>query len=380
MTLRFLISLLITLFLQACSSNEKTSEKNPDTDTPAADSNLVRLSAEQIRNAGIRTGQAEQRPIHTTLKASGVLDVPPQNIVSVSAPLGGYLKNMQLIPGQKVSKGSILATLEDQQYIQLQQDYLVTKSRLQFLEADYTRQKGLNETKATSDKVLQQVQSEFNSQKVLARSLAEKLRLIGINPETLKESNISRSIHIYAPISGYVSRVNANRGKYVSPPDVLFELINPGDLHLRLTVFENDASKLSTGQKIVCFTNSNPSQKYTATIHFITPNIEENGTTDVHCHLAQAGKELMPGTYMNALVELSNALVTAVPDAAIVKWEGRHYLFAEEAAEQFRMVPVDTGVTEAGYTEIKSPLPPGKIALTNAYTLLMKMKNSAEEE
>lgn len=377
---RFIIFFLSSMLLHACSNKENTQAKKQNVATAVADSNSVQLSEAQIRIAGIRTGPAGQREIHTTLKATGVLDLPPQNIVSVSAPLGGYLKTMRLIPGQKVSKGSILATLEDQQYIQLQQDYLVAQSRLQFLEADYTRQKGLNATKATSDKVLQQVQSEFNSQQVLARSLAEKLRLIGIRPETLNENNLSRSISVYAPISGYVSKVNANIGKYVSAPDVLFELINPRDLHLRLTVFENDAAQLSTGQKIRCFTNSNPSEKYTATIHFITPNIEANGSTDVHCHLNQAGKALMPGTYMNAVVELSNAMVTAVPDDALVKWNGRHYIFTEAAGNRFRMLPVDIGVAEDGYTEIRSPLPSQKIVMNNAYTLLMKMKNSAEDE
>lgn len=366
----------------ACHAADKQTEKT-DRKEPAkslnVDSNVVRLSAEQMKNAGIAIGEPEEREMHTALKVTGVIDVPPSNIVSVSIPLGGYLKRTGLIPGERVSQGSVLATLEDQQYIQLQQEYLTAKSKLKFLEADYLRQKGLNETKATSDKIFQQVQSEFSSQKILAKSLAEKLRLIGINPEMLTEDNISRSINIYAPINGYVTKVNVNIGKYVNPTDVLFELVNPDDLHLRLTVFENDAAHLSIGQKMTCFTNSRPDVKYTATIHFITPNIGDDRSMDVHCHLGKYSKDLLPGMFMNAAIELNDAKVIAVPEEAIVKWENKYYLFSADSDTEFRMLPVQTGATNNGYIEIKSVLPVKRIVTKNAYTLLMKMANRGEE-
>lgn len=382
MKTKIIIPICLFILISACHDADKgqagTEKKSSERSLPV-DSNLVRLSAEQVRNAGLVAGLPEQRQMHTTLRVSGVIDVPPQNIISVSVPLGGYLKKTTLIPGEKVSKGSVLATLEDQQYIQLQQDYLTARSRLQYLEADYARQKGLNETKATSDKIFQQVQADFNSQKILARSLAEKLRLIGISPESLTEDNISRSICIYAPIGGYVTKVNVNIGKYVNPTDVLFELVNPDDLHLRLTVFENDATRLSVGQKIVCFTNSRPDVKYFATIHFITPNIGEDRSTDVHCHLDRYSKSLFPGMFMNAAIELDNASVTAVPEDAVVKWENKYYLFTAESENEFKMLPVETGAKNNGYIEIKSGLPAKKIITRNAYTLLMKLKNSGEE-
>ncbi|GAO45498.1 cation efflux system protein CzcB [Flavihumibacter petaseus NBRC 106054] len=332
-----------------------------------------------MKNAGIETGAPEEKEMHSTIRVNGTIEVPPANIASVSAPLGGYIKKTALIPGQKVNKGSVLATLEDQQYIQLQQDYLTAQSRLAFLEADYTRQKGLNETKATSDKIFQEVASNFQSQKVLLRSLAEKLRLIGINPETLNENTISRTVHLYAPFSGYITRVNVNMGKYAGPTDVLFELINPDDLHLTLTVFENDASRLSVGQKITCSTNSHPGEKYSATIVFITPSIGEERSTEVHCDFDNRSK-LLPGTYMNATIELTNARLRAVPDDAVVKWQNRYYLFGVEGSDRFRMIPVDVSESSDGYTAIQGALPATRIVTKNAYTILMKMKNSGEEE
>ncbi|WP_315816206.1 efflux RND transporter periplasmic adaptor subunit [Paraflavitalea speifideaquila] len=318
--------------------------------------------------------------MHSSIQVSGIIDVPPQNIVSISIPLGGYIKKTTLLPGSRINKGAILATLEDQQYIQLQQDYLTAKTRLRFAEVDYKRQQGLNETKAVSDKVYQQSRSEFESQQILLRSLAEKLRLISINPESLHEGNISRSIYLYAPISGFVSKVNVNTGKYVSPTDVLFELISPEDLHLSLTVFENNAANLVIGQKVTCYTNSQPEIKYTATISLITPAVNEERAAEVHCHIEHPGKALMPGMFMNAAIQFNNTQVIAVPEEAIVKWNNTYYIFSEESSNKYKLQPVETGVSSKGYTEIRSSLPLDRpVVVKNAYTLLMKMKNSGEE-
>jgi cobalt-zinc-cadmium efflux system membrane fusion protein len=382
MKLQFIIATLFVLSNIACKNagEHKDAKQQTAANKTPENTDIVGLTADQIKNADIITGMAEEKEMHSTLKVSGVVEVPPANIVSISIPLGGYVKKTALIPGQKISKGTILATLEDQQYIQLQQDYLTAKSRLQYLEADYARQKGLNETKATSDKIFQQAQSDFDSQKVLIKSLAEKLRLIGINPESLNENNISRSIQVHSPINGYVTNVNVNIGKYVGPTDVLFELINPDDLHLTLTVFENNASHLSVGQKIICTTNAKPDVKYTATVHFITPKIGDERSTEVHCDFDKRNNGLLPGTFINATVELDNAKVTAVPEDAVVKWENKNYVFTAENNNQFKMLAVETGGSNNGFIEIKSSLPSGKIVTKNAYTILMKMKNSGEEE
>lgn len=376
------IIIILILWVVTASCNNQTQSSGNRTEkmqaAPAGDSDVVVLSAGQIKNAGIITGAMEQKEMHSILRVNGVIDVPPQNIISVSLPPGGYLKRMDLIPGQKVTKGSVLATFEDQQYIQLQQDFLTAESKLEFAAADYNRQKGLNETKSTSDKVFQQAKSDYESQKILVRSLAEKLRLIGIMPEKLTDENISRAINIYSPISGFVTKVNVNIGKYVSPADVLFELINPDDLHVRLTVFENDAANLSVGQKIK-FTVNHSTEEHSASIHLITPNIDDNHATAVHCHVEGAATKLFPGTFVNAAIQLNNAKVTAVPQEAVVKWESKYFVFCEVGENRFKLTPVETGADNDGFIEIKTALPAKNIVVKNAYIILMKMKNGGEE-
>ncbi|WP_298349812.1 efflux RND transporter periplasmic adaptor subunit [Runella sp.] len=370
------IFITILGLLTACGS--KTTEEQ--TATAPSNKNAVKLTEIQIKNAGIVTGSLEQKQISSVLKVNGKIEVPPQNVVSISVPMGGYLKNTGLLVGMNVRKGQLLAVIEDQQYIQLQQDYLTAKSKINFLENEYLRQKDLNQSKASSDKVYQQSEAEFRGQRVLLSALAEKLKLAGINPTKLTEDNISRTVSIYSPISGYVSKINSNIGKYVSPTEVMFELINPTDIHLALKVFEKDVDKLFIGQKILTFTNNRPDKKYVSEVIMIGKDLTADRVSEVQCHFKNYDKALIPGTYMNAEVEVKNSSAYVLPEDAIVRYEGKHYAFIKKAANEFEMKEVQIGNTENGFTEILNPdKTTQNFVVKGAYALLMSLKNKSEE-
>jgi len=370
----------ISLML-ACTANKKEEQKSVTSQAKqdSAIQNIVTLTGEQLKSANLSIGQVQNKDMHQILKVNGLIDVPPSNIVSISIPLGGYLKKTNLIPGMFVKKGALLAVIEDPIYIQLQQDYLTAKSRFAYLEADYIRQRDLNATKSTSDKIYQLAKSDFESQKYLVKSLQEKLKLIGIDPAQLNETTISRAINFNSPINGYVTKVNVNIGKYVTPTDVLFEIVDPSDLLVRLIVYENDVLNLKIGNEVTFTTNNDLSKKHKAHVAVITPNINEERATDVHCHLVNENVRLYPGTYVSAEISLNNAKVDALPEESIVKWENKPYIFIKQSDQSYKLLAVELGVTTNGFIEVKTNLKGQDIVLKNAYTLLMKLKNSSEE-
>ena len=134
---------------------------------------------------------------------------------------------------------------------------------------------------------------------------------------------------MYATINGYVSKVNVNIGKYISPSEVLFELINPTDIHLAIKVYERDVSKLKIGQKIITYTNAEPNKKHECEIILISKDIGDDGTSEVHCHFEDYDKNLLPGMYMNAEVELNTSRSNAIAAESIVAFEGKEYVFVE---------------------------------------------------
>ena len=372
----YLLTIVVCLSLLSCSDTKQAETETANNET------TIGLTDAQVKNAGITVASIEKQAIARLLKVNGVIDVPPQNMVSISVPLGGYLKYTKLLPGMHINKGESIAVMEDPQYISLQQEYLTAKAKLSYLQNEYNRQETLNKSAAASDKVFQEATMNYASQKVLVKSLSEKLLLIGISPNELNENTISRSIAIHSPIDGYVSKVNVNIGKYASPTDVLFELVNPQDIHLALDIFEKDIDNLQIGQKLLAYTNSQPDKKYPCEIILIGKDISETRSVEVHCHFDAYDKSLIPGMYMNAEIEVSSQNDFVIADESIVTFEGKHYVFYEKSKNNFEMVDVEIGNSENGNTQItfKNNFTPEekKFVIKGAYSILMKSKNTEE--
>ncbi|PVD52322.1 efflux transporter periplasmic adaptor subunit [Terrimonas sp.] len=373
--MRTSLYIFLTLFFLSCSEHEpeKTAEHHEEAE------DIITLTEAQIKNANIETETIKTHVMSRELKVNGLVDVPPQNIVSVSFPLGGYLKSTNLLPGMHINKGEIIATMQDQSLIQLQQDYLVAKAKLQYLEKDFERQKMLNENKVNADKIFQQAQADFAAQKVQARGYEEKLRLVGINPDKLSDQTLSRNVHIYSPIDGFVSKVNVNIGKYVNPSDVLFELINPDDIHAALTVFEKDISKIKPKQKVMVTFVDDPSTQYECEVILVTRNVDNDRSALVHCHFEKKPKQLLPGMFLNAVVNLEDIKTTAVPENAVVRYNKQSFIIVETGDTTYRLIPVETGNTSSGLVELvdkSNDLQGKKIITQNAYAVLSKLKNA----
>lgn len=370
------IVIIISFFLYACSGKSSTQEEKKNTD--AAGENIV-LTDAQVKNGGIVTGVISRLPLKTELVVNGEADVPPQNMVSVSFPLGGYLKSTRLLPGMKIGKGEVIATIEDQALIQLQQDYLVAKTRLEYLGKEYDRQKLLNENRVNADKVFQQTSSEYQSQKVLLKGYAEKLRLIGIDPDQLDESNISRSISLHSPISGFVSKVNVNIGKYVTPSEVLFELINPSDIHAALTVFEKDLGMVAPGQKVFLTLVDDPKKEYEGEVLLMTRNVDASRSALIHCHFEKHPEHLLPGMFLRGRIQVTGLQSPAVPEGAVVRNGADEFLVEDLGNRRYALLPVKTGIRYEGKVEVisdKTTLEGKKVVIANAYTVMAALKGS----
>ena len=369
--------ILVSLFLLSCGNEKNITKKT----VSEGKENILRLSRQQVESSAFSFVNLQEHTISHTLKLSGEIDVPPQNLVSVSSALGGYIRSTRLLPGMHFRKGDVIAVIEDNQYIQLQQDYLTAKAQLQKALAEYNRQKELNRSKASSDKVYQQAKADYETLLISKQSLEGKLRLVHFNPADVTVTNIRPNAQIYAPFDGYVSRIFVNTGKYVSPADILFELISLKDLYLNLKVFEKDWGKVHIGQSITAYTNHNPDKKYKGEVMLTGKNISEQRTVELLVRFHNADAYLIPGLYMNAAIEIPDNRSYALPEESILTFEGKNYVFKVLDSRRFELMNVKTGLSGNGWTEILEPekLKDARIVQKGAYTLLMALKNKAEE-
>ena len=385
-----LLSLLTGCGKKEDSADTKAAPPTAATAGKAAENGTpdrVTLTADEQQLGGIRLGTFTQRPMSGGLKVNGVLDVPPENLVSVSAPLGGFIERTDLLQGSRVRKGQVLATIRNPGFVQLQQDYQETRSQLKFAKAEYERQGELYRQEVAPQKNYQRAQAEYEAMQVKTNAQAARLRLAGLPIGGAMASTAT----LHAPRSGFVKAVNVSIGQSVTPTDVLFEIVNPEHLHVELTVFERDIPRVRKDQLIrFSLGNDSVGQERTAHVYLISKTISNERTVRVHAHLDREDEQLLPGTFVRAVIETNRVTVPTLPEKAVVQFGAQAYIFVvtdsatKAGAATYRLLPVTRGVNEDGYTEVRLPAAeqgrPLRVVTEGAYSLLGKLKNAEGEE
>jgi membrane fusion protein, heavy metal efflux system len=381
------IQILLTfVILFSCTS--KTEKKETEHEVLAE--NAIELNAEQYKMAGIQLGEIGNHIINNGIKVNGSINVTPQNIASVSAPLGGFVKNTSVMQGSAITKGETLAMIENFAFIEIQQGYLEIKAKFQFAEIEYKRHNELYKENVYSEKNVQQTEAEFKTLKAQMRGMEQKLIFLGIDPAKLTEEKITGALPVFAPISGFVRTVNMNIGKYVNPTDVLCEIVNPANVVLELVVFEKDVQKVSAGQKVTFSTPNDPGNIYTATIYQAGKALDNDKTAMAYAKIEQPHETLLSGMFVNAMIRTSSDEVVAVPGESVVQFNEKSYIFIFRGTRQengkaisdFEAIEVKKGATDQGFTEITLPagfdLVNVKVVVKGAYSVLSAWKNAGE--
>ncbi len=390
------VLMLIALGIYSCQSQNGNKGGKEQANETAAKQNAgiktgeVDLSQKQFDAMGIQLGNVEQRNLSDIVKTNGFIILPPQLKADVSTFMGGVVKSVNVIAGDQVKKGQVLAMLESPDYIQLQEDYLKAKSNLSFLEKDYARQKEMLSANATSQKMYQQTTDNYNSTKATVLSLQNKLKLLGISINDLENGQMVSAIPVLSPLNGYVQKVNINVGKFVDPALQMFEIINNSELLIDLQVYQQDIGKVKPGQKVYFSLPDQNSAQSEATVFAIDRGFD-NATKaiTVHAKVLRNGRtDLFPGIYVQAYIEVGNKRANAVPSDAIYKDGETENVFLlsqikiEGGSKNYIFLPVEVkaGVSDEGYTAVSflDSIPPNAKLVTKGTYYIVSEKNKGE--
>lgn len=346
------------LYLVSCSSPSDKLGKE-ETVPEVTMEGAYTLTDSQFKSSGMALGTFDSIPFHQVIKAIGKFDVPPENNAAVSSYFPGTIKDIRLLPGEQVRKGQKLFTLENPEFVQIQQDYLEAKGQLTYLKSDYERQKNLVKDKVTSQKNYLKAESDYTVTKVRAASLAKKLKLMNIDPNTLSLENIRTTIQISSPISGYVTQVNAMRGKFLESSQTAISIVDTDHMHIELNIFEKDLSKIRKGQTIHFKTQEDNSQSYEAFVYLVNKTVNpEDRTIGIHGHLSdeKLNQRFNPGMYVEAEIYANSTSKISLPQEALVDIDGEFYVLILNNFSQdvysFSKREVKTGLSNEGNVEI----------------------------
>ncbi|MEX0905662.1 MAG: efflux RND transporter periplasmic adaptor subunit [Balneolaceae bacterium] len=367
-------SLLGLLFLSACGGADHTHEEDHAEEEEYSENALsVELSERQMKAVDIEIGQFSYLPLKNTVKANGMLELPPQKKADVSALVAGQVSDINVIEGDRVQTGQVLATIEDPAIIDMQQAFIEASEQRDYLEQDYERKKRLLDEGVGSQREFQESASRYRSNEARISGLRSKLELLGLSPERVLEGNISSSVPVRSPLDGFVRVVEVNTGSYINPGEHMFEVVDNSELHIDLMVYEKDLHRVKEGQSLYFrYANQPTSDLYRGEIFAVGKAFEQNPkAVRVHAHLIEEQPNLLPGMYVEAMIVTSEDVVRSLPEQAVVSDGGQSYIFiveeeehadveqASDSGEQehhgthLKAVPVVTGTNEEGYIEIR---------------------------
>ena len=386
LSILFFTATLCLLSITSCKQNKEQKNVTQEVLPP----NAIELNASQYAMAGVQLGFAGEQKLNSLLTVNGTINTTPQNLASVSAQLGGFVKSTSIVQGSEVTRGQVLATIENFAFIELQQSYLETKAKFQYADIEFKRHSELYKDNVYSEKNVQQTEAEFKTLKAHMKGLEQKLISLGIDPVNLTEDKITGLLPVFAPVNGFVRMVNVNIGKYVSPTDVMFEIVDPSEVVLEMVVFEKDVQKVSSGQHVRFSSPNEPSKIFSAVIYQAGRTLNDDKTMMAYARIDKDGQNLLAGTYVNAMIETSSFFSIAVPEEAVVTFNEKSYIFAYKGQRvengkvihDFMAVEVTKGVTSSGFSEII--LPAGfdvvktQLAVKGAYAILSAWKNAGE--
>jgi cobalt-zinc-cadmium efflux system membrane fusion protein len=377
--------LLAVILFSSCTEKQ---EKQPAAETEKQqETEELSLTRQQMQSVGITVGPLEQKDLSTVVKANGQLAVPPQNKADVSVLSGGIIRTISVLEGQQVKKGQVLATIENQELIRIQQDYLTAKNSFSYTQAEYDRQTQLKAAGAGTGKYFQSAEATYNSEKSRITAYESQLRQLGISPGKIAGGQIVSRFPLLAPIGGTVGQIGANTGAFVQPGTSIMEVVDNSKIHCDLIVFEKDLMKVKIGQTVNFQLTNQENQQIKGKINGINKSFEnESKGVIVHAIIENSAKQnLIPGMYVTALISVGNQLSPAVPVDAVVRSEGKEYVFIAQGNGEkilFSKTEVKTGVSELGFIQITAlrKLPPDVQLVTGgAFYLESKSAGGAEE-
>lgn len=350
----------------------------------------VHLSEQQFQSLGMKTDTLPFRNISSYIEANGQLEVPPQNEASVTAVIGANISSIQVIEGDKVAKGQVLAYLSHPRLIELQTDYASNWNQLQYLHQEYLRQEKLYDEKVGSGKEFQKTKAEYLSKKSIVNGYEAQLKLLGLGLDKIRQSAIYELVPVSSPIDGHIRLVEVKTGQFVEPQTTMFEIVNIEHIHADLMVFEKDMHKVKKGQKIRLTIESLPNEEMVATIYSVGKAFEQ-GPKAVHIHAEIENKTglLIPGMYVRGRIMIDEVLSFALPEAAVVHEGGKYFIFTmaqetDDGVTEWTYEPVEvvTGTRDEGWIEVKllDEVPRRSlVAWNNAYYLLAELKKEDAE-
>lgn len=328
-----------------CGKDQNTNTEGIEVAEAPEGSAVIFLTEEQFATMEMEWGNPVIGDFSDEISVQGTVGVPVEGMQEISAYFGGYVSELKLMEGQAVRKGQVLFYLENPDFIRLQQDYLETSSQLAYLKAEFERHKTLYGEQISAQKNYLKADADYQGALAKSQSLKKQLSLINIDAAQLTPENIRAKVPVLSPINGFVEDVHVVPGAFLPASGKALSLLNKDHLHIELVMFEKDAPRVHPGQMVEVSLPDSPGKSMMAQVYVVGQSIDDSRQINVHAHLAneEEEKDLIPGTFVQARVQLDPQQSWSVPEDALVEVDGAYFVLVqrEKTAQGFKLEKVE---------------------------------------
>ena len=372
-------------------SQSKAETSESENQEEEVDFQNIPLSEKQVKAVDLKMGEAQEREMDAMLHVNGSLVLRAQDMGNVSSLMGGIVKNVYVKEGQMVSRGQVVATIENTDVVTLQREYYTAYKESEMARLELDRQKTLASAGAGIKKTLQMSEKNYKVAQANLLGTGRQLQQMGISTKQVAKGKFTTVFPLRAPISGTVSDMQASLGSYADMQTPLMKIRNNHAVECDLNVFEKDIAKVKVGDQVLVSLTNQPGVNVSGRVYGMNQYLNK-GTKSVAVHVkldAKRGAKLFEGMYVSGQIATGRQLCMTLPDKAIVSADGKQYVFAlnqqhsKGGTYSFSRHEVTTGVSNNGYTEVAlcKHLKKGqKIVTDNAFYLASLTGDHGEED
>lgn len=339
-----IIILVIGTAFYSCGSTEKNPQENGVSDLHSDE--RVQVTQEQFELSKMELGEIKKMSFPILVNTTGMIDVPPENRAVVNAKMGGYIQRTPLLIGDKVSKGQLLVTIENPEFVSMQQEYMEVNGQLSYLRAEFERQQTMVSENISSQKSYLKAESDYKTAVAKYTGLRKRLSMLNISPEQVEKGNMSSVASIFAPISGSITKVHVSKGSFVSPAAPIMEVVNNDHIHIEMSVFEKDIMNVKKEQDVLFRIPEASSDIFKAKVHLVGTSIDENRTIKVHAHLENEKANFLTGMFVEATIVTDTSNQNSLPTDAIGVIDNQSYVLVldekKDNSYYFKEILVET--------------------------------------
>jgi membrane fusion protein, heavy metal efflux system len=349
-----------------------------------APSDVVQLSPESQKEVGVAVEPAAMRSLQGSLSATGVVSEDPARVAHIRTLARGLIEKIFARLGDRVSAGDRLVEYDNielglaiGEYRSAQAELRRSLTDLEVKTKILERSREMLRVGAVAQTThdlreaeVKDAEAKVAGAQATVSKIAEQIRRFGLTEGDLAKlpSGQAASGHsvphstLKAPFAGVVTSLHAVGSEVVEQGTELLAITDLSSLWVLADVYENDLSRIRTGQAVRVRVPSYPRETFAGKIAYVADVIEpKTRTARVRC-LVGNGSGLLK-LEMFATVEIpvgQTSPILAVPSSSLQQMDGRPVVFVRTSPAEFQKREVQTGVESQGYTEIRSGLKQGE--------------------